>query len=142
MNIVPVRGCTCLMVCMSVSILGLSCKGSLQCGERAMTDEQSVERALHWMMENSSKLAQSVANRKYLEDFKKVQISILFSQSPEDTVAAKEAWAYAHPDYRKVIEGLKVATEEEVELKHHFTTAEARIEVWRTMQANSRAGVV
>ena len=32
-----------------------------------MTDEQSVERALHWMMENSSKLAQSVANRKYLE---------------------------------------------------------------------------
>ena len=107
-----------------------------------MTDEQSVERSLHWMMENSSKLAQSVANRKYLEDFKKVQISILFSQSPEDTVAAKEAWAYAHPDYRKVIEGLKVATEEEVELKHHFTTAEARIEVWRTMQANSRAGVV
>jgi len=107
-----------------------------------MTDEQSVERALHWMMENSSKLAQSVSDRKHLEDFKKVQFSILFTQSPEDTVAAKEAWAYAHPDYRKVLDGLKAAVQQEVELKHHFTTAEARIEVWRTMQANSRAGVV
>ena len=115
---------------------------SIQQTTPTMTDEQSIERALHWMVENSSKLAQAVSDRKYLEDFKKVQISILFTQSPEDTVAAKEAWAYAHSDYRKVLDGLKAAVQQEVELKHHFTTAEARIEVWRTMQANNRAGVV
>ena len=107
-----------------------------------MTDEQSVERALEWMMENTSKLAQSIADRKYLEDFKKVQYSILFSKSPEKTMASKEAWAYAHPDYKKVLEGLRIAVQQESELRHLFTTAEAKIEVWRTLQANHRAGVV
>ena len=74
-----------------------------------MTDEQTVERALDWMMENVNRLAQ--------------------------------AWATAHDDYSELLDGLKVAVQEEAELKNLFTIAEAKIEVWRTIQANSRAGV-
>ncbi len=107
-----------------------------------MTDEQSVERALEWMMDNVTKLAQATANRKYIEDYKKVKWSTLVLQAPEGTVAIKEAWATAHTDYSGVLEGLKVAVQEESELKHLFTIAEAKIEVWRTIQANNRAGVV
>ena len=107
-----------------------------------MTDEQSVERALEWMMENTAKLAQATADRKYLEDYKRVKYSTLFTEAEGKTVAAKEALAYAHPDYNGVLEGLRAAVQEESELRHYFTTAEAKIEVWRTLQANHRAGIV
>ena len=107
-----------------------------------MTDEQSVERALEWMMDNATKLSQAVADRKYLEDYRKVKWSTLILTSPPGTVSSKEAWATAHGDYVGVLEGLKVAVQQESELKHLFTIAEAKIEVWRTIQANNRAGVV
>ena len=48
----------------------------------------------------------------------------------------------SHTDYVGVLKGLKVAVQQESELKHLFTIAEAKIEVWRTIQANNRAGVV
>ena len=105
-------------------------------------DEQTVERALDWMMDNTSKLAKATADRKYIEDYKKVKFSTLFVQAQGKTIADKEAWSYAHADYIGVLEGLRVAVQEESELRHYFTTAEAKIEVWRTLQANHRAGIV
>ena len=107
-----------------------------------MTDEQSVERALEWMVANVSRLSQAVADRKYLEDYRKVKWSGLILNSPPGTVSSKEAWATSHTDYVGVLKGLKVAVQQESELKHLFTIAEAKIEVWRTIQANNRAGVV
>ena len=107
-----------------------------------MTDEQSVEKTLDWMMGNVTKLSQAVADRKYLEDYRKVKWSTLMLEAPPGTVASKEAWATAHKDYGGVLEGLKVAVQQESELKHLFTIAEAKIEVWRTIQANNRAGVL
>lgn len=108
---------------------------------RLMTDEQTVEKALHWMMENVTKLAQATANRKYLDDYKKVKHSTLMLAAPKGTDSYKKAWASAHDDYDEVLKGLKISVEEETRLKHLFTIAEAKIEVWRTLQANSRAGV-
>jgi len=103
-----------------------------------MIDETSAEKARDWMRDNASVHAQAVANCKYIEDFKKVQFAILFQQAPEDTVGAKEAWAYAHPDYKKLLDGLRAAREEEVALRHKYTAAEATISVWQTMSANNR----
>ena len=107
-----------------------------------MIDEQSVERALHWMSENVGTLSKAIADRKYLEDFKKVKLAMLIQEAPAGTVSSREAWATAHNDYQDLLEGLRTAVEQEAELKHMFTIAEARIEVWRTIQANNRAGVV
>lgn len=107
-----------------------------------MTDEQSVERALEWMMEKVGPLAKAIADRKYLEDFKKVKLAMLIQQAPPGTVSSKESWATAHNEYVELLRGLRTAVEQESELKHLFTIAEARIEVWRTIQANNRAGVV
>ena len=107
-----------------------------------MIDEQSMERALEWMMDNVTKLAQATANRKHLEDYKKVKLAMLIQEAPAGTVSSREAWATSHEDYEEVLQGLRAAVEQEAELKHMFTIAEARIEVWRTIQANNRAGVV
>jgi len=107
-----------------------------------MIDEQSVESALHWMAEKVGTLAKAIADRKYLEDFRKVKLAMLIQEAPAGTVSSREAWATAHEDYEEVLQGLRAAVEQEAELKHMFTIAEARIEVWRTIQANNRAGVV
>ena len=107
-----------------------------------MIDEQSVESALHWMAEKVGTLAKAIADRKYLEDYRKVKLAILIQEAPAGTVSSREAWATSHEDYAEVLQGLRAAVEQEAELKHMFTIAEARIEVWRTIQANNRAGVV
>ena len=107
-----------------------------------MIDEQSVESALHWMAEKVGALAKAIADRKYLEDYKKVKLAMLLQEAPAGTVSAREAWATSLEDYQELLEGLRTAVEQEAELKHMFTIAEARIEVWRTIQANNRAGVV
>ena len=107
-----------------------------------MIDEQSVESALHWMAEKVGTIAKAIADRKYLEDFRKVKLAMLIQEAPAGTVSSREAWATSHEDYAEVLQGLRAAVEQEAELKHMFTIAEARIEVWRTIQANNRAGVV
>ena len=94
------------------------------------------------MTEKVGTLAKAISDRKYLEDFRKVKLAMLIQEAPAGTVSAREAWATAHDDYEEVLQGLRAAVEQEAELKHMFTIAEARIEVWRTIQANNRAGVV
>ena len=58
-----------------------------------MIDEQSVESALHWMAEKVGTLAKAIADRKYLEDYKKVKLAMLLQEAPAGTVSAREAWA-------------------------------------------------
>ena len=103
-----------------------------------MIDENSAEKARDWMRDNAAEHGQALSDKLHLEDFKKVKFSVLFQQSPEDTVAAKEAWAYAHPEYRELLDGLKVAREKEIALRHKYTAAEATIAVWQTSSANNR----
>ena len=59
-------------------------------------------------------------------------------QSDEKTQAGKEAYAYAHDEYIALLDGLKVAIEVEETVKWQMIAAQARIEVWRTQQANNR----
>lgn len=107
-----------------------------------MIDDTSAERAREWMRDNAQPHAQAIADKLHLEDFKKVKFSLLFGESTADTVAAKEAWAYAHPEYQELLEGLKAAREKEATFRHKHTAAEATIAVWQTMSANNRKVVL
>ena len=55
------------------------------------------------------------------------------------TILERESHAYAHPEYIKIIDGIKAAIEIEEKLKWQFESALAHIEIWRTEQANNRA---
>jgi hypothetical protein len=56
----------------------------------------------------------------------------------EEIIAAKEAYAYAHPEYRELLEGLRSAVEAEETLKWILTAADLRVQVWRTEEASNR----
>ena len=104
-----------------------------------MISQDDVEAALEFMRKNAQPLAAAKANRIYLDQFRKSKKAMLFSECEESTVAAKENWAYAHPEYLEVLEGLKAAVEQEEHIKWKMTAAEMKVEVWRTQQANARS---
>jgi hypothetical protein len=95
-------------------------------------------RAIDYVIANAGKFAQAKANRIYLEEFRKSKKALLMNQSTEKTVNAREQYAYSHDEYLALLDGLKAAIEVEEKLKWEMTMAQARVEVWRSEQANNR----
>ena len=100
--------------------------------------DDALTDALDKVEEYAPLWAKAKKDRVVLEEFKRSKRSELFLQASGSTVAEKEHWAYAHKDYKDVIEGLGVATEEEGKLLWKLKLAEMKVEVWRTLQANRR----
>lgn len=95
-------------------------------------------RAVDYILANASKFAQAKANRVFLEEFRKSKKALLMSQSSAEAANAREQFAYAHPEYIELLEGLREAVEVEEKLRWDLIAAQARVEVWRTEQANNR----
>jgi hypothetical protein len=100
--------------------------------------EIDPQKAVDYLRDNAEKYAEAKASRVYLEEFRKSKKSLLMLHSDEKTQAGKEAYAYAHDEYIALLDGLKVAIETEETVKWQMIAAQARIEVWRTQQANNR----
>lgn len=96
-------------------------------------------RAIDFIIENGRKFAQAKANRVHLDEFRKSKKALLMNQSTETTVNAREQFAYSHPEYIQVLEGIKQAVEVEEELRWMLVAAQARVEVWRSQEASNRA---
>jgi len=58
---------------------------------------------------------------------------------PEKAVTSREQYAYSHPDYIALLEGLREAVRVEEALRWRLTAAQLRVEVWRTQEASARA---
>jgi hypothetical protein len=96
-------------------------------------------KAVDYIIANAGKFAKAKSERVYLEEYRKSLKAILMKRSLEDTIGAQEREAYAHPEYKQLLEGLRDAVEQEEKLRWDLIAAQARVEVWRTQQANNRA---
>lgn len=108
-----------------------------------MSDEitqENAERASEFIRDNAGKLGKAKAERIYLEEFRKSKKALLYNQAPPGSIADRESFAYAHPEYLQVLDGLKVAVQEEETLRWLMIAAQVRIELWRTRSANDRRG--
>lgn len=94
--------------------------------------------AIDYILKNSKRFAKAKAERVYLEEFRKSKKAMLMSTCTEPTAVAREQWAYSHPDYIDLLDGIKSAVEIEEQLRWELIAAQARIETWRTEQANNR----
>ena len=104
-----------------------------------MNEEIDVFRCLDFIRDNAKKYAQAKANRIFLEEWRKSLKATLMATQLGDPVNAQERYAYAHPEYAELLEGLKVAIEQEENLRWKLIAAQAKIEVWRSLSANQRA---
>ena len=95
-------------------------------------------KAVDYIIANAGKFAKAKAQRVYIEEFRKSKKAILMAQSPADAANAREQYAYSHADYLTLLDGLREAVEVEEKLRWDLIAAQARIEIWRSEQANNR----
>jgi hypothetical protein len=103
--------------------------------------EDDVQKALDFMRDNATVAAMAKANVKYIEQFRKSKKALLRMESDGKTEGAKDDYAYSHPEYLELLEGYRVAVEQDEKLRHLVDAAKIKIEVWRTEGANVRANI-
>lgn len=75
--------------------------------------------------------AKAKSQRVYLEEFRKVKKAQLVRQAKEEgvkTAQERESYAYSHEEYIALLEGLKVAIEQEEALRWRLTAARDNID--------------
>ncbi len=95
-------------------------------------------RAVEYIMKHSAEFAKAKAERVYIENYLRSKKSILMSKSSAKSVAAAEVDAYADPEYIGLLDGLKEAVETEEKLKWMLTSAQLKVEIWRSQEATNR----
>jgi hypothetical protein len=98
-------------------------------------DPQSALREL-WRM--APKYAQAKADRIYCEEYRKTIKAQLMKASPSDAIGAQERDAYASEEYAQHLLGLRESVRIEEELRWKLISAQAAIDVWRSLEASNR----
>ena len=100
--------------------------------------EISPNKAVEFIIKQSSIFAAAKANRTYIENYLRSAKSKLMMESTATSIAAKEMEAYATDDYIALLDGLKVAVETEEKLRWQLIAAQERVQIWRTQEATNR----
>ena len=95
-------------------------------------------KAIQFLIDTAPLYAKAKADRMFLEEFRKSRKAQLASQAGTEVLGKQETFAYAHPDYIEILEGIREAVEREERFRWLMTAAQARIEVWRTEQYSAR----
>jgi hypothetical protein len=95
-------------------------------------------KAIQFLIDTAPLYAKAKADRMYLEEFRKSRKAQLASQAGTEVLGKQETFAYAHPEYIEILEGIREAVESEERFRWLMTAAQARIEVWRTEQYSAR----
>lgn len=104
-----------------------------------MISQDDVENAVDYLRDNARSAGQARANRIYLDEYRKVVKAQIMREHISDALGTQERNAYADPRYKTHLEALKEAVERDEYHRWMMVAAEAKIEAWRTQQANARA---
>lgn len=99
------------------------------------------QKAIQYLIDTAPLYAKSKADRMFLEEFRKSRKAQLQSQAGTEVIGKQETYAYAHPEYIQILEGIREAVEKEETYRWMMTAAQAKIEVWRTQQYSARLEV-
>ena len=103
-----------------------------------MSKEHDPHDAVDYIIKHARQFADAKAQRVLLEEFRKSKKALLMKQSIESALGAQERDAYAHAEYVELLKGLKEAVAIEEKLRWDLIAAQARVDIWRTEQANLR----
>jgi hypothetical protein len=100
-----------------------------------------MEQVIDFLLKNAGKYAKAKSERIYLEEFRKSKKALLMQEAEllgVTTASGQERDAYAHPEYRQLLEGLKEAVEVEEKLRWQLIAAQMKVDIYRTESANNR----
>jgi hypothetical protein len=96
-------------------------------------------KALDFIRDNASPYAMAKAHVVYMTEYRKSIKADLMVRCVNMTLGDKETYAYSHADYKAHLEALKQAVAEAERLRWLMIAAEAKIEVWRSLESSARA---
>ena len=100
--------------------------------------EIDPNKAINYITSKADDFAKAKATRTFIENNLRVIKSELMNEE-SGTLGNKEAYAYAHPNYKAQLVALKEATEIEENLLWMMKAAMARIEVYKVQEYSKRA---
>lgn len=103
--------------------------------------QKSINDAVDFLYTKGAEYAQAKANVTYLEEYRKSLKAMLMKQAMENgakSAAAAEIEAYADLKYLEHLKGIREGVEAAETLRWHLVSAQARIEVFRTLEASNR----
>ena len=104
-----------------------------------MSERIDPQEAVDYMLKTAPRYAAAKAKRVQLEEFRKSKKAILMQQADGKTIADREAYAYSHPEYIQVVDGMAAAVEAEELFRWKMKAAELQVEIWRSQEASNRA---
>jgi hypothetical protein len=107
--------------------------------EHVIEQDISPFKALDFIRDNSKKLGQlkgSVYAHTELRKVKKARLMLLANDCK--TQSEKEAYAYANQEYEEHIRDTEELISEYETLRVLYVAAEAKIEVWRSLESSAR----
>jgi hypothetical protein len=97
--------------------------------------------ALETIKEVAPQFALAKADRARLEHFRKSKKALLMIEAEREghrSAAMQERYAYSHPEYIELLDGLHAAIEAEERLRFVLVAAESAIRIWQTRMASDR----
>ena len=97
--------------------------------------------AVDYMIAKSKTYAQAEGNKVYMEELRKTIKAELCKTALHhgfEAVNAQEREAYSDPNYRAHLMAIKEAVAAEEQLRWMLIAAQARIDVWRSLEASNR----
>ena len=104
-----------------------------------IVSEEDIHKAMDWLQKSANECAKDKATLDYLNAYTKPCKALLMKKFSHLPISAQTREAEAHEDYIKHIESVKIASEKHYKNQFFRETALAKIEIWRTQNANFRA---
>lgn len=95
-------------------------------------------RAIQYIIDTAPLYAKAKADRMYLEEYRRSKHAQLKSLAKTEVLGKQDTFAYAHPEYIEILEGIRQAVELEERYRWLMTAAQAKVECWRTAQYSAR----
>lgn len=105
-------------------------------------NQKDINNAVDFLYTKGAEYAQAKANVTYLEEYRKSLKAMLMKQAMENgakSAAAAEIEAYSDVKYLEHLKGIKEGVEAAETLRWHLVSAQARIDVWRSLEASNRS---
>ena len=104
-------------------------------------NEKDINDAVDFIYTHGKKYAEAKAHLSYVEEFRKSKKAMLMKHAMTNgvkTVAAAEIEAYAAMEYIEHLKAIEQATEQAEALRWGLVAAQARVDVWRSLEASNR----
>jgi hypothetical protein len=104
-------------------------------------NQKDINDAVDFIYTHGQKFAEAKAHLAYVEEFRKSKKAMLMKHAMTNgvkTVAAAEMEAYSAMEYIEHLKAIEEATSVAEGLRWGLVAAQARVDVWRSLEASNR----